>query len=160
MYGENEKVHQVVLSLGSNIEPEKNLAVAVGILEGKVKVISRSSIWKTAPVGMSGNSFLNGAILIETELSAEDLKLNVLRWIENNMGRKRTENKFSDRVIDLDIVVYDGIVMDEQLWERAYLAVPVAEIMPEVERGERKISLVNLAVVLKRSQKILRKGTL
>lgn len=62
----------------------------------------------------------------------ENLKLNVLRRLEQELGRVRTDDKNAPRPMDLDIIVYNGLVVEEALWERAYVALPVAELAPEL----------------------------
>jgi len=131
--------HQVCLLLGSNIRAEQNLPLAVGLLQQEVTILQSSSIWETPSVGSSGPDFLNAALLASTPMEAEQLKLRVLRPLEARMGRVRSGDKNAARPIDLDIILFDGRLMDPSLWRHAYRAVPVAEIFPDFEsaRGEK-----------------------
>ena len=124
--------HCIYISLGSNIRPVENLPRAV-IMMGKFgQVISASKVWETKPVGTTGPSFLNAAVLLQVFLPPELLKSLILRRIEIEMGRIRTLNKNAPRPIDLDILIADGQIVEPAIWTRAHLAVPLAEIYPEL----------------------------
>lgn len=123
-------IHNIYLSIGSNIEPEKNLTQAIFELKKLVGIQAVSSAWRSAAVGTSGPVFLNAAILVGTPLSAADLKAQVLLPIETKLGRIRTTNKNAPRPIDLDIIIFDEHLLDEELWNQAHIAVPLAEIFP------------------------------
>jgi 2-amino-4-hydroxy-6-hydroxymethyldihydropteridine diphosphokinase len=73
--------------------------------------------------------FLNGALLIETELDAAALKIR-LREIETALGRVRAENKYGPRTIDLDILVWNGEVVDDDVYEREFLKSSIVELLP------------------------------
>jgi 2-amino-4-hydroxy-6-hydroxymethyldihydropteridine diphosphokinase len=121
---------QVCLSLGSNIAPHKFLPRAVERLRDFLDVQAVSRAWRTAAVGAPGPDFLNAALLACTSLSPFSLKLDVLRRVEAQLGRVRTANKFAPRTIDIDIVIYGDTVLEPMLWTQAYLALPVAELLP------------------------------
>jgi 2-amino-4-hydroxy-6-hydroxymethyldihydropteridine diphosphokinase len=89
-----------------------------------------SGVWQTPSLGSPGPDFLNAAALITTQLSIDDLRSNLLHPIENLLGRIRTKDPNAPRTIDLDILIYDEILHDEDLWNYAHMAVPVAEILP------------------------------
>jgi 2-amino-4-hydroxy-6-hydroxymethyldihydropteridine diphosphokinase len=131
--------HQVCLLLGSNIQPEKNIALAIDLLRKKAEIVQISSVWETPSVGFAGTNFLNLALLISTPLEAGELKEQVLRPLEAQLGRVRTGDKNSPRTIDLDIIVFDGQLLDPNLWRFAHLAVPVAEIMPNYPSSQGEL---------------------
>jgi 2-amino-4-hydroxy-6-hydroxymethyldihydropteridine diphosphokinase len=122
--------HKACLLLGSNIQPEKNLPLAVDLLRKQVKIVQISSVWETPSVGSTGPDFLNLALLIITPLEAGDLKIKVLRPLEAQLGRLRSEDKNAPRPIDLDIILFDDQLLDPNLWQYAHRAVPVSEIVP------------------------------
>jgi 2-amino-4-hydroxy-6-hydroxymethyldihydropteridine diphosphokinase len=124
-------MHEAYLVLGSNIAPAQNLRLALTMLRERSELRSVSSIWKTASYEKSGPDFHNMAAHISTNQSAEDLKWKVLRAIEAELGRVRTDDKNAPRTIDLDIIIFDGQVLDEDLFLRYYVAVPLAEIIPD-----------------------------
>jgi 2-amino-4-hydroxy-6-hydroxymethyldihydropteridine diphosphokinase len=96
-----------------------------------VTVQSVSSAWETPPVGTNGPAFINAAVIITTDLTADSLKQQVLRSIETKLGRVRTKDRFAPRPIDLDIVIFNGELLDLELWEQAHLALPTAELLPD-----------------------------
>lgn len=131
---------KVFLGLGTNLGNKKNnLLTAVNKIEEKIgKVTSLSSFYETEPWGFkSDNSFLNAALCVETSLSPLAI-LHILKEIETDMGRtQKSVNKvYSDRPIDIDILLYDDIVMktDELtiphplMTERDFVMKPLVEI--------------------------------
>ena len=131
--------HQVCLLLGSNIQPERNLPLAVQQLGEQLTILQASSIWESPAVGARGPNFLNAALLCRTWLAAEPLKWLVLRPLEARMGRVRNQDKNAPRPIDFDIITVDGQLYDPILWQYSFRAVPVAELLPDLrsETGER-----------------------
>lgn len=137
------------LSLGSNIEPETNLLKAVERLAAATRLQAVSSVWETKPVGLADQpNFLNAAALVATPLPAALLKSNVLATIERDLGRVRQANKNAPRQIDLDIMLFNQDILevgrrripDPEVLERAFVAVPLAEIAPAYvhpETGQR-----------------------
>jgi 2-amino-4-hydroxy-6-hydroxymethyldihydropteridine diphosphokinase len=130
--------NQVCLLLGSNIEPEKNLVLALEKLQKQITILRVSSVYETPPVGSNGPCFLNTALVGLTPRTAYSLKRYVLRPLEAEMGRVRTSDKNAPRPIDFDIIAFNGKLLDETVWKHAYRAVPVAELMPfyPSSRGE------------------------
>jgi 2-amino-4-hydroxy-6-hydroxymethyldihydropteridine diphosphokinase len=122
--------YQVCLLLGSNIQPEKNLALGVDLLRSQVKIIRASSVWETPAVGSPGLNFLNLALLVSTALDAALFKEQVIRPLEMQLGRVRSADKNAPRTIDIDIIIFDDQLLDPNLWRFAHRAVPVAEILP------------------------------
>ena len=106
----NATLHQACLLLGSNIQPDVNIPQAVDLLKDKVTILTVSSIWESASVDCCYPDFLNLAVRISTPLGAAELKEQVLRPLEAQMGRVRTEDKNASRTIDIDIILFDGKV--------------------------------------------------
>ncbi len=132
----NVRKHQACLLLGSNIQPEQNLPLAAERLRRRVTILQASSVWETPSVGSGGPNFLNAALLVLTPVEAADLKLQVLRPLEAQMGRVRSADKNAPRTIDLDIIAFDEKVLDPTVWLYAHRAVPVAEILPDYQSEE------------------------
>jgi 2-amino-4-hydroxy-6-hydroxymethyldihydropteridine diphosphokinase len=132
--------HQIYLSLGSNLGDRlSNLRKAISLLPPKVSINQQSSVYETEPWGYTDQpTFLNQVIRAETDLEPIDL-LALLKSIETSMGRKETF-RFGPRLIDLDILFYDDLVMEEpqltiphpRITERAFILVPLAEIAPDL----------------------------
>jgi 2-amino-4-hydroxy-6-hydroxymethyldihydropteridine diphosphokinase len=129
----NVTLHQACLLLGSNIQPEVNVPQAVDLLKDKVTILKVSYIWETASVDCCYPDFLNMAVSVTTSLDDDELKAQVLRPLEAQMGRVRTEDKNASRTIDIDIILFDGKVIDPDLWQHVHRAVPVAELFPDVQ---------------------------
>lgn len=127
---ESKEIHQVVIGLGSNISPAENLKSSLYLLGRLVPIEAVSGVWQTPAVGSPGPDFLNAAALISTQLAIAEFRNEILRPIENLLGRVRTRDPNSPRTIDLDILIYDGQMIDQELWKYAYMGLPVAEILP------------------------------
>jgi 2-amino-4-hydroxy-6-hydroxymethyldihydropteridine diphosphokinase len=123
--------HLAYLSLGSNIQPEINLVRAIRLLaeQGTVKKIS--SAWESRSVGADGPNYLNACVLYVTALTEMELKEQLTRPIESQLGRKRTANKFAPRTMDIDTTIFDDRSCADKFWEQAFVVVPLAEICPE-----------------------------
>lgn len=129
------------LAVGANIEPEKNIPRALALLQEKVRVTGSSTFYRTAPLGRpEQEDFLNGVWRIETELSAPDLKDQVLRKIEAELGRERTDDACAPRPIDLDILLHGGEEIDAgglrlpapEIRERIFVAAPLLELAGDI----------------------------
>jgi 2-amino-4-hydroxy-6-hydroxymethyldihydropteridine diphosphokinase len=103
-------VTRVYLSLGSNIEPEKNLRAAVRELREAFGDIVVSPTYRFPAIGFEGPDFLNSAIGIDTSIDA--LALNTwLHALEDRHGRRRDGPRFASRTLDIDIVLYGDAVL-------------------------------------------------
>ena len=129
------------IGMGSNLgDSEKTIESAVAALqEAGVKVLCRSSLIRTAPVGKTDQpDFLNGVIEIETEQRPRAL-LDLLMGVEDRLGRVRVE-RWGPRTIDLDILLYDDEIIHEpglkvphpRMHERSFVLQPLCEIAPDV----------------------------
>ncbi len=132
---------KVYISLGSNIGNRlKNIKEAIkqiGDTEG-IKIIRLSSVYETEPVGYKNqNYFMNIVLEIETEIAPFDLMEKFLE-IENIMGRRRMK-KWGPRNIDIDMLLYNGVIIESQLLtlphprmgERAFIMTPLKELLKE-----------------------------
>ncbi len=142
------------LSLGSNIEPERNLAAAVNWLGRWGRVQAVSTVWESAPLGFADQpNFLNTAVLLETGLSAQALRQEAIASIEMALGRVRTANKNAPRTIDIDIMLFNQAVLQlgerhipsPEVLERPFVAIPLAEIAPDYVHPETEQTLRQIA---------------
>lgn len=138
-------MNEAYVLLGSNIEPEKNILLALQYLEQNFLIYDVSHTWQTKPVGSDGEDFLNTAVMLETDLDAYTLKEQCLCHIEEVLGRVRQEDKNAPRTIDLDIIVFNGEVLDYNLYRYAHLVLPFAELLPEFVDPETEKTLFELA---------------
>ncbi len=123
---------EVIILLGSNIDPAENIRRGALALLEQLSVIRSSSVWLTPAVGTRGPDFYNAAAICETNLSADDLKFRVLRPVEEKLGRIRTSNKYAPRTLDLDAILLDGVILEPRLWDTAFILLPVSELMPDL----------------------------
>ena len=131
--------HQVYLSLGSNLgRREENLTKAIQLIAERVgAVIRQSSFIETAPWGFhSEHQFMNAAILCETDKTPREV-LQLTQQIEKEMGRKnKTSHFYSDRCIDIDILLYDDLTVHEPdlkiphplMHQRDFVMIPLKQI--------------------------------
>jgi 2-amino-4-hydroxy-6-hydroxymethyldihydropteridine diphosphokinase len=138
---ESRRPHQAFVILGSNIDPEAHMRKAVALLGERCAIEGLSGLWETEPVGSSGANFLNQAVWLTCDQSLEELKNSVLRPIEQQLGRVRTADKYAPRTMDLDVVIYDGQLIDERLWELPFMAVPMAELYPTLQHPVTGVTL-------------------
>ncbi|MBW3543245.1 MAG: 2-amino-4-hydroxy-6-hydroxymethyldihydropteridine diphosphokinase [Planctomycetes bacterium] len=132
--------HRAYLSLGSNIDPERNLPAAASLLARYGRVLAVSSVWQSAPAGFAEQpDFLNAAVLLETDLSPEEIVDSTIPAIESALGRVREpDNKNASRTIDVDLSLYDRLVEnrggrelpDPDVLTRPFVIVPLAEVAP------------------------------
>jgi len=132
--------HIIYLSLGSNLGDRLiNLKNAISTLSPKVRVMAQSSVYETEPWGYSDQpAFLNTVVKGDTDLNPREL-LAFLKTIEVSLGRRKTF-RFGPRLIDLDILLFDDLVMDApdliiphpRIAERAFVLVPLSEIAPDL----------------------------
>ena len=118
----------VIIGIGSNLDADSNIPKMLDILKKYVDVVKVSSMIKTKPIGIENQpDFTNGAVKIMTDLNREDLTV-FLKAIEDQLGRDRTVAKFGPRCIDLDIVVWNGEIVDDDYYTRDFLKKSVDEI--------------------------------
>ena len=133
----------VYLGLGTNLgEKERNLNDAIISLSQEVGFVIRSStFYASKPWGFeSDNDFLNAVVLVDTALTPFDV-LSKTQEIEKSLGRTaKTINSYSDRLIDIDILLYDNLIIDQPtlkiphplIAERDFVIIPLSEIAPDL----------------------------
>jgi 2-amino-4-hydroxy-6-hydroxymethyldihydropteridine diphosphokinase len=137
------------LGLGSNIgDGAANIGRALDEIEARAiaRITARSSVWRTAPWGYTEQEdFANLCALAETRLSPAEL-LSALKSLEKDLGRTDSV-RWGPRLIDIDILFYDDLqsadvdltLPHRELFRRAFVLVPLAEIAPDLMIGGRKI---------------------
>jgi 2-amino-4-hydroxy-6-hydroxymethyldihydropteridine diphosphokinase len=131
--------HTIYIALGTNLgDRSANLQAAIKAMLPGIYVLAESHIYETPPWGYEDQpAFLNMVIKAETELEPEPL-LKYLKQLEVELGREQNF-RWGPRLIDLDILFYDDIVLDSpplgiphpRLHERAFVLVPLADIAPD-----------------------------
>lgn len=135
-----ENLHDVYLALGTNLgNKEENIYQAIKLINERVgMVIIHSALYVTEPLGFqSENNFVNAACLVMTSMEPLEL-LKATQEIEITMGRdsKSVNKEYSDRIIDIDILLYDRILFKDKdliiphphLHERPFVLTPLVEI--------------------------------
>ncbi len=139
----------VHLNIGSNQNRRGNIRLAIQSLEQFFSDIALSSLFESPSAGFNGNDFYNIGVNITTLKTSHEV-FDILRDIENSLGRDRSLPKFSSRIIDLDLVLYGGIIDDslnvprKDILKYAFVLAPLAELNPEAIHPLEGISYQNL----------------
>jgi len=144
------KYHLAYLCLGSNIEPEVNLPKAVELLSKFGEIQRTSRVWESEAVGTEGPNYLNVCLLLQSNFKQVELIERAIRPIEAQLGRKRSEDKFAPRTIDIDIVIFDGKFINDDNWSLAYIIIPLADIFPHHRNPKTEESMAVIATRLRR----------
>jgi 2-amino-4-hydroxy-6-hydroxymethyldihydropteridine diphosphokinase len=130
---------QVFVAAGSNVEPERHLALAAAELQRVFGNVRFSPWYRNRAVGFEGADFINFVVGFDSALSVGEV-ISQLRQIEALCGRPPGAPKWAPRSMDLDILLYGEVVCDEpglklprpDLLKRAYMLGPLADIAPEI----------------------------
>lgn len=137
------------LGLGSNIgDKSANIDRAIALLtaDGRVKLVSRSRDYRSAPWGVADQDwFVNACVTVQTDLKAREL-LALCQTVETEMGRVRNQ-KWGPRLIDVDILTYRGETISEpdlvvphpQIAARAFVLIPLKDVAPVLELNGRSL---------------------
>lgn len=130
---------KAVIALGANLnEPEKNVELAISLLDQSLDLSARSSLHKSGPVGGPAQpDYVNAICIVETHLPPHEL-LHLLQGIERSMGRVR-DVRWGPRVIDCDLITYENLILDDEelslphprAQERRFVLEPWLEIDPD-----------------------------
>lgn len=129
----------VYLGLGSNIAPQKNLRLALDELEKRFGRLKKSSVYRSKAYGFDGDDFLNMVVGLDTDLMPNEIH-NQLEEIQHAAGRDRAARGYSSRTLDIDLLLYNDLIMDESpirlprpdVLRFGFVLGPLAEIAPEL----------------------------
>lgn len=129
----------IYLGLGSNVDPEKNLARAVHELREHYGELDASAVYRSAAVGFEGDDFLNLVVRIESEETAVEISEEIER-LHDLSGRVRGGDKWVARPLDIDLLLYGDLVIDEggikvprsDVLEYSFVLRPLAELAPDL----------------------------
>jgi GTP cyclohydrolase-4 len=126
-------VHDLYVGIGSNLgDRQANILAALQRLRARAQVLTVSAFYESeAAGGAQGPAYLNVAAALRTELDAQAFA-SFARDVELAVGRARGTRRLEARPIDLDLLVFDGQIVQPQLDARLYNAVPLAEIAPQL----------------------------
>ncbi len=129
----------VFLGLGSNMDPHQNLRLAIRELRSRYGPLEISSVYENSAVGFEGSNFLNLVVRLNTEESPTDMHVQI-ELIHDLAGRERGKAKFVSRPLDIDLLLYDDLVLDEppitlprrDILEYSFVLRPLQELAPEL----------------------------
>lgn len=159
--------YRVFIGIGSNLGNRRayyQKALERVAALPKTRIVKRSSLYESEPLGESKNWYLNGVIEIETEFPPPQL-LNRLQKIEEALGRKRTAEtkKWASRKIDLDLLMFDNQIVESrtlkvphpELHNRRFVLLPLAELAPHLTHPRFGMTMVELLSGLKDKKRVL-----
>ena len=153
--------HFAYISVGSNMgDSLQNCCNGIALLcnDGTVELVARSRFYETQPVDyLEQDWFINAAISVRTTLSPHDL-LSKIQAVQKSVGRKSGGVRFGPRVLDLDIIFYDDLILDSprlviphpRMAKRRFVLQPICDIDPTVkhpELGHNVQELLNQLVI-------------
>jgi 2-amino-4-hydroxy-6-hydroxymethyldihydropteridine diphosphokinase len=156
--------HQVYIGIGSNLGNKRENYLEALERIGKIpkaRIIKESSVYESQPLGDSKEWFINGVIEIETEIKPEVL-LKKFKNIERAMGRKKVRKKWGARIIDLDILLYDSLVLNKknlriphpEMHQRKFVLIPLSELAPQVVHPVLGSTISELLVGVKDEKRV------
>ncbi len=142
---------RIYISLGTNIDAERNLRLAVADLRQHYGALILSSVYESEAVGFEGDNFLNMVVGLDTDEDVHTV-VKTLRDIEDRHGRVRSGPRFSARTIDLDLLLYDDLVLKEdgleiprdEITHNAFVLWPMAEVAPQQVHPENDQTMAQL----------------
>ena len=137
----------VYVSIGSNIGREQNIRAGVAELRARFGELVLSSVYESEAVGFDGDSFYNLVAGFDTSLSPQQVAA-ALRTIEEAHGRVRNGPRFSSRTLDIDLLLYDDLILHEgkleiprdEITKNAFVLWPLAEIAPQLGHPQLGVS--------------------
>ena len=142
---------QVYVSIGSNKQPRKHVEMALDAINAFFSPVELSPVYESVAVGFVGGNFLNLIAGFDTELSLTELNKK-LSQIEQDCGRQRSEERFTSRTMDLDMLLYGDLVRHDDHWDlprgeitrNAFVLKPLAELAPDFVHPELGLSFLQL----------------
>ena len=137
------------LNIGSNKNRRINIRLALNKLKSNFTDITVSSIFESPAEGFVGSNFYNVGVNAKTKNNINEV-VGILHDIENSLGRDRSLPKFSSRIIDLDLVLYNDAIDEDlkvprrDILKYAFVLAPLAELNPEDIHPQKGISFLNL----------------
>ncbi|MFT5139503.1 MAG: 2-amino-4-hydroxy-6-hydroxymethyldihydropteridine diphosphokinase [Lysobacterales bacterium] len=139
------------LGLGSNVDAKRHIKIAVHAIIRSFEDAEFSPIYRSNAVGFEGEDFLNLVARIQTELKPAELR-EYLRGLEASHGRNHDAPKWSDRTLDIDILLYNDLVIDSgslklpraEILHFAHVLKPLADIAPDLRHPVAKLTYSEL----------------
>ena len=153
---------RVAVSIGSNLERERNVKDALSALGKTFGALLHSPVYESAAYGFDGPPFYNLVVVFETSLDVRAVR-GEIQAIENQQGRKMGENRSGSRCLDLDLLLYDDTVFHDQgldvprqeIFEHAYVLKPLADLLPATLHPVTGESFADILLRLGSHQEVL-----
>lgn len=134
---------KIYISIGSNIDAENNIRTAINALQDHYGRLILSSVYESEAVGFEGDNFLNLVAGLNTDEDVHTVAAT-LRKIEDDNGRDRSVPRFSPRTVDLDLLLFDDLILKEEglelprdeITKNAFVLLPLEEIAPQLIHPE------------------------
>jgi 2-amino-4-hydroxy-6-hydroxymethyldihydropteridine diphosphokinase len=128
---------RVYISIGSNIEPLHHIRTSLTHLQHQFGPLILSSVYESQAIGFKGDNFYNLVAGFDTSMTLYQV-VDILRYIEQMNGRQRQSKRFSARTLDLDLLLYDDLILKadnleiprDEISQYAFVLLPLAEIAP------------------------------
>ncbi len=138
--------HLVFVGIGSNIEQEKYIRLAAQYLQqafGNDCRLKLSPVYKTRAVGFDGDDFYNLVASFYTTMTVIEVE-QILKQIEHENGRQRNQIKFSARTLDIDLLLYDQLIIQQdgisvprdEIEKYAFVLSPLADLAPDLKHPQ------------------------
>lgn len=139
------------LGLGSNVDARANIAAGIAALRAAFGEVVLSPVYQAPAVGFAGNDFINLVARVQTEMGPLELR-QFLHDLEDRHGRDRGQPKYSDRTLDIDILLYDDLylvgpvleVPRDEILTAAHVLRPLSDLAPELLHPACRRSMAEL----------------
>lgn len=147
----DQDVPVLSLSLGSNIDAEANIRRALDLLSAEFRNLRCSTVYESEAVGFEGDNFLNLVVTAQTDMNLSEIS-RFLKQIEEDLGRDRSQPRFSSRSMDIDILTFgddDGgawglSLPRHEITKNAFVLQPLAEMLPDEIHPESGLTYAQL----------------
>ncbi|MDH5478352.1 MAG: 2-amino-4-hydroxy-6-hydroxymethyldihydropteridine diphosphokinase, partial [Nitrospinota bacterium] len=133
--------HRVFLGIGGNINPDRNIPLGIELIRSRFSLVKLSPVYRSEPWGTrdAQPDYLNLVAEVITDKDIFGVR-GELCWIERTIGRKRSEDKFAPRPMDIDLLLYDNVkgkqsggrLPHPQLLTQQFVYLPMLDIAPDV----------------------------
>ena len=142
---------RVYVSIGSNIDRDENIRGGVADLRARFGELTLSSVYESESVGFDGDNFYNLVAAFDTDEEVLEVA-QALHEIENAHGRTREGPRFSSRTLDIDMLLYDDLILHQdklelprdEITRNAFVLWPMAEIAPELKHPQEGLTYAEL----------------
>lgn len=144
-------MHRIYISIGSNVDSEKHIRAAVNLLQDHYGDLHLSTVYESEAIGFEGDNFFNLVARFDTEEDIEAVAKSLCN-IEAQYGRSRSEPRFSSRTLDLDLLLYDDVIIKSsdleiprnEITNNAFVLRPLVEMAPRLIHPRLDVTMEEL----------------